>query len=307
MRHSDDMTPTKLTTKVPADIQQFVSLLVPEDATEAPILSKSVRGAVHQWMTEINAVEELDKVGLKPRTSCILAGPPGCGKTTLAHHFSSRLGLPLMVVHLDRLVSCYIGSTGNNIASIFEAFTKNPEGQILFFDEFDSVASKRTTDGQSAAKERNSIVSSLLTRIEAYKGVMIAATNFSDNIDPAIWRRFGIHLTIDLPDDEGRFAILKRYLQPFILPDSSLQIIADATEGAPPSLLRQLMEGIKRDMILAPRLKLDASVNAVFMRLISSCRPHESYKSMPPLWDPDDEHHSGKIDSMAWPPTMPDK
>ena len=88
-------------------------------------------------MTEIWASAELAKVGIKPRRTGILYGPPGCGKTTLAHHFSARLGVPLVNVKMDALVSSHVGATGNNIASLFEQLTGQESACVLFLDELE--------------------------------------------------------------------------------------------------------------------------------------------------------------------------
>lgn len=199
-RPAHSMKPTVLQV-LPANISTFGTIYHPEES-EPPILSLPARQAIHQWMLEINADEELKLVGLKPRSSCLLSGPPGCGKTTLAHHFAARLGLPLLCLNMDRLRSQYVGATGNNVANLFETLEKNPDGQVLFFDEFDAMASSRSSEDQGSTREHNAIVNALLARIENYKGIMIAATNRAASIDSAIWRRFGMQLVIPLPGHE---------------------------------------------------------------------------------------------------------
>lgn len=281
-----------------SDITRFATVLRPDDA-EPPILSPSVRLAVRQWMVELNASDELKAIGLKPRRTAMLSGPPGCGKTTLAHHFAARLGLPLVLVNMASIVSSYLGATGQNVNKLFDAVQSQSDACILFLDEFDSVADKRTSDGQSANKERNSIVISLLQKIDAFPGIMIAATNRADDIDPAIWRRFGMQLAIVEPDDEARFAILTRYLSPFTLQEEAMSVLTEVTTGASPAVLRQIMEGIKRDLILAPRYGQTTDASAMFTRIISAIRPHAA-ATMPPLWT--DEAAMETIAKMPWPP-----
>src|SRR5688500_10182243 len=79
-------------------------VVMPGDA-QAPILTAPVRAALHQWLFEMNAEAELSAVGLKPRSRCLLSGPPGCGKTTLAHHIAARLGLPMLVIQSHEIIS----------------------------------------------------------------------------------------------------------------------------------------------------------------------------------------------------------
>lgn len=281
----------------------IISVLHPTES-EPPILPPSTRSAIHQWMVEINCADELKEVNITPRTSCLLSGPPGCGKTTLAHHLSARLGLPLVCVNMDRIVSCYMGATANNVASVFEMLSEQHENCVAFFDEFDAIATKRRdySHGGSAGEERNSIVSALLTRVESFKGIMIAATNRSTALDPAIWRRFGMQLEIPQPGVDERYAILARYSAPYVLDNDTLQCLSESTVNASPSLLRQLMEGMKRDIVLSKRFNHEQTIEATLMRVIAQTRPHEDYEQ-PPLWK-DPRIALSTLSKTQWPPSI---
>lgn len=264
-------------------IRHVAEVFRPEDAME-PILPSAVRAALHNWMSEIRAEDELRAVNVEPRRSAMLEGPPGCGKTTMAHHLSARLGLPLVCVKMDQLRSKWVGQTGEQIAGLFKAIAEQADECVLFMDEFDAVATKRNDGNQGADHERNVIVNSLLQRVEGFGGTLIAATNRAEMIDPALWRRFGLRLEIPIPGDEERWAILALYLQPYDLPDESMDLLCDATAGAPPSLLRDLSEGIKRDLVLSSRLDRPTDAASVLTRVITTVRPHPEY-TFPPLWE----------------------
>jgi SpoVK/Ycf46/Vps4 family AAA+-type ATPase len=253
-------------------VEKFAEVMRPEDIDE-PILAPSVAHAVHEWLVEINNAAELAAVGIQPRRLALLYGPPGTGKTTLAHHLSARLGLPLVAVQS----SC-----------------------VLLLDEFDALAQKRLNARQGAEQERNQSLAVLLRRIEAFRGVGMAATNMKDSLDAAMWRRFGLQISVDLPGDVERFAILRKYAAPFDLSDEALDVLVDATRGCSPSLLRQLMEGMKRALVLAHRLHVDVSRPAeVFARIVASIAPPPEMEQ-PPLWA-----RTAAVDALAgiaWPP-----
>lgn len=285
-------------------LEEFAQIMRPADVDE-PILAPTVAGAVHEWLVELNNAAALSAVGVEPRRLALLYGPPGTGKTTLAHHLAARLGLPLVAVASERVVSQWIGATGGNLGRLFDLVTKVERHCVLLLDEFDALGSKRTEGKSSAGKEQNQQITVLLRRIEQFRGVGLAATNTKDNLDPAMWRRFGLQISVDLPRGEERFAILRKYALPFDLDDTAIDLLVAATRGCSPSLLRQLMEGMKRVLVLAPKIHhVDIrSAEAVFGHVIASIAPPPEMEQ-PPLWS--DRYGIKELTGMAWPPTRPD-
>jgi hypothetical protein len=266
-------------------LRAFGPLLQPQEAQE-PILARPVRNALLEWLQETWAADELAAVELKPRRRAIFHGAPGVGKTTLGHHFAARLGLPLLIVRSDRVINKYIGATGENVGRLFDvAAAAGEEGQpiVILIDEFDAVARQRRAAEQASDDERNAIVDALLQRIEQHDGYLIATTNFGAEIDTAVWRRFDIHIRLDPPGQFEREHILARYLAPFVLPKAALERLAESTETASPALLRQLCEGLKRQMIIGPKVGWDMAKEAVIERLITAIEPHASL-GKPRLW-----------------------
>jgi len=279
--------------------EDYGDILQPQEAAE-PILAKPVRDSLMAWLQEIWAEKELLAVGLKPQKKAMFDGKPGTGKTTLAHHLAARLGLPMLVVRPERLIDSWVGSSARNIGGLFDCFTsKSATPMLLFMDEFDAVASKRRqSTRQGAEDERNAWVNTLLQRIEQYEGYLIAATNFGGEIDPAVWRRFDIHITIDLPGQWERERILARYLAPFGLPKRGLVSLAESFETASPALMRQFCEGLKRQIVIGPKVGWDMRRDQVVGRLLSTIKPHPDF-GKPRLWTKEASDEAVRV--MPWP------
>ncbi|MBS1082355.1 ATP-binding protein [Gluconobacter kondonii] len=309
MRREQQMQPTRLQHKPAEDpikrlkacLGKTADVRSPKDAEE-PILDASVRASLFQWMAEIRAADELKSVGVKPRTNALLFGPPGCGKTTLAHHFAARLGLPMVVVGSEHLMSAYLGESGKNIAKLFDGLAAAETPVVLFMDEVEAVGASRSgrTGGQ-CDDEKNSALTVLLRKMEEFNvGYFMAATNLPDGIDPAFWRRFNMQIGIALPGFQERFAIIKRYGMPFTFDDDDLDLLAEATDGASPALLRELMEGVKRTLVVRPRMSMPIDDPCtIFTSVISATMPPPEME-VPKLWRNADTVKG--LSAMSWPP-----
>lgn len=263
------------------NLEKFGEVLYPREAAE-PILAAPTRAALIEWLEELWAVEELSAAGLKPRHRAIFSGAPGGGKTTLAHHLAARLGLPLLVVESDTIIDKYVGASEQNAAALFRAAAAFE--CVLFFDEFDTLAHKRVAASQGADRAANNLINTMLQRIERHKGIIIAATNRHEDIDPAIWRRFELHVDLVMPDQPARERIVGRYLAPFVLSPDNLTAFARDLRGASPALIRQLCEGLKRNLVLGARLGWPMGRAEVFSRVLAAIDVHADLQR-PPLWD----------------------
>lgn len=278
-------------------LDDFGEVFEPQEADE-PILARPVRSALLEWLTEVWAEEELKAVGIGPRRKAIFDGAPGVGKTTLAHHLAARLGLRMLAVRPERLISKYIGETGERIGQMFDLAADKDDPVVLFLDEFDAYSRQRRRSEQSSDDSRNEEVNTLLQRLEQHTGFLIAATNFGAHIDQAIWRRFDIHITLELPGQAEREKILARYLAPYGLPKRPLAELAMSFETASPALIRHFCENLKRQLIVGPKLNLDMRRENLIGRLLATVRPHPDL-GLPRLWSAGENDHAVKL--LPWP------
>lgn len=141
------------------------------------------------------------------------AGPPGTGKTICAEAIAHSLGRRLLLVRYAELESLWMGETPKNVAAIFR--TARDEGAVLFFDEADAIAGRRSTSvDNSFQRESNTTVSVLLQELEWYNGVVIFATNLAANFDPAFERRIRTHVMFEMPGEAERVQIWRVQLHP---------------------------------------------------------------------------------------------
>lgn len=290
--------PSAAATTLRHELRGLAEVMAPDEAEE-PILGGATRAAMVEWLAEIRAADNLVEVGLKPRSTALLFGPPGCGKTTLAHHIAARLGYPMALVGAETLFKPYLGESEQAMDRLFRAMDRTEVPCMLFLDEVEAIGGKRDQNLRGGADNaRTAMLTVLLRRIERFKGMLVAATNRPQDLDPALWRRFGLQVEVGLPGDDERFAILRRYGLPFQFSDDDLDILTALTSGASPALLRGVMEGIKRALVLGPLMRRNAgSALSVIGRVVASVSPPPEIQGVP-LW-------SGTIDDvagMAWPP-----
>lgn len=197
---------------LPVDLDSRLQLLrIEMDAPEyEPILSIENETILRQVISERQNSNALFKLGLHPTKSMLFSGPPGVGKTLAAKWVAAQLKRPLLVLDLAAVMSSYLGRTGNNIRYVLD-YAKNTEC-VLLIDELDAIAKRR--DDNSEIGELKRLVTVLLQEIDDWPptGLLLAATNHPDLLDPAIWRRFEAVLRFHTPPRTQIESQIKRLL-----------------------------------------------------------------------------------------------
>ena len=212
------------------DNSQLVSFVSREMLKHHMVLPIEVEERLKSIEKEYAAKERLGKYNLVPKKKILLHGAPGCGKTLSAERIAWNLGLPLLKVRFDALLSSYFGESASNLRAVFD-YCKN-EPVVLLLDECDFIAKSRIS-GQDVG-EVPRIVNMLLTLLDEYNapGLIIATTNLKITLDEALFRRFDDVIEIPMPETVERERLLKMTLS--ALPTATnvkLYSIAKLMEG----------------------------------------------------------------------------
>lgn len=187
--------------------------------------------------TQLEQRQKLDEIGARPVKGILFTGPPGTGKTHLARIVAHESKADFYLISGPSIVSKWVGDTEETLRRIFEAATASDSGRaIIFFDEIDSIAERRSNDSHEASKR---LVAQLLTLMDGFddKGksvVVVAATNRVESLDPALTRpgRFDWEIEFGLPTLQDRLEILRvRARQLKTAVDLPLEDIAFLSDG----------------------------------------------------------------------------
>ncbi len=208
----------------------------PRHALAQLILHADVRTEIAAGVRAITRRADLEAVwnigAIQPQDGrCILNfyGPPGTGKTRAALGVALQLGKPLYQVDYSAVISKYLGDTAKHIAACFKRATELDA--VLFFDEADSLLSRRVAIGESCATSINQNRNVLMQELDRFNGVVIVTTNLFGNYDAALLRRISRHIEFRLPDLAMRQRLFELHLPNAQRVFADLREIAGATKG----------------------------------------------------------------------------
>lgn len=200
---------------LPVDDESRLSLLKvfrDEPDREQPLLSLDLEEALGQLIQERRQAKRLATMGLSPTRSAIFVGPPGVGKTLTARWLASQLGMPLYVLDLTAVMSSLLGRSGSNLRAALDFAKRSP--CVLLLDEIDAIAKRRSDDTDIGELKR--LVTVILQEVDEWPatGLLLAATNHAELIDPALWRRFDLVVNFKVPEVPAVKQAIKRFLGP---------------------------------------------------------------------------------------------
>jgi SpoVK/Ycf46/Vps4 family AAA+-type ATPase len=174
------------------------------------------------------------KVG---KNSVLLHGPPGNGKSSLVQAAANEAKATLLLIRPSDVLSKYHGESESILKNLFESAENSNKPTIIFFDEFDSLASTRgPAFDDAAASSRRSLVSELLLALNNSKCTVVAATNRIEDIDEAAIRRFALKVHVGVPESRStRIKLVNHFLSvsevPHKLTEAEVGVVAGWTAG----------------------------------------------------------------------------
>ncbi|MHC4940180.1 MAG: ATP-dependent zinc metalloprotease FtsH [Planctomycetota bacterium] len=185
----------------------------------------------------LRSPQKFQRLGGRIPRGVMLYGPPGCGKTLLAKAVAGEAGVPFFAISGSDFVEMFVGVGASRVRDLFQQ-AKEKSPCLIFLDEIDAVGRRRGSGLGGGHDEREQTLNQILVEMDGFetdKGIIvIAATNRPDVLDPALLRpgRFDRSVTIDLPDVEGREAILRVHARKVkMAPSVELSLIARGTPG----------------------------------------------------------------------------
>ncbi|MEJ1360715.1 MAG: ATP-binding protein [Candidatus Sedimenticola sp. (ex Thyasira tokunagai)] len=190
-------------------LQNAYYVVHPKRTLDDLVLPKDVLKGCQEIIEEHHRKDLLRSYNLEPRHRILLSGSPGNGKTSLAEAFAHELMVPLFVVKYEGIIGSYLGETAQQLDRLFEKVKL--QRCVVFFDEFDALGKERADPNEVGEIKR--VVNSLLMQIDMMPShvTVIAATNHSDMLDKAAWRRFQAKLQLPIPTK----AMIEKWLNKF--------------------------------------------------------------------------------------------
>ena len=191
------------------DLAELLTASHPDVGLRDLVVPAPMAVQIRQVLSEQRQRRALLEHGFSPAHRLLLEGPPGTGKTMTASVLAHELSLPLFTVRLDALMSKYMGETASKLRLVFDEVASRRG--VYLFDEFDALGADRSGNDVGEARR---ILNSFLVFLEesSPESLVIAATNHRTILDRALFRRFDLVLTYELPDARQAGAVIRARL-----------------------------------------------------------------------------------------------
>ena len=196
-----------------------------------------VKAELSEMVDYFHNGKKYTRLGAKLPKGILLQGPPGTGKTLLAKAVAGEANVPFYSISGSDFVEMYVGVGAGRVRDMFKVAKQNAPC-LIFIDEIDAVGRQRGAGMGGGNDEREQTLNQLLVEMDGFEDnagvIVMAATNRADVLDPALLRagRFDRTITVDLPDKDGREAILKVHARNKIMgADVDFGAIATRTVG----------------------------------------------------------------------------
>ena len=221
------------------------------------ILRRDLSEQIGRIVREQRHAAQILEHGLTPRCKLLLVGPSGTGKTLTASVLAGELGLPLLQVRLDGLITRFMGETAAKLRQIFDSIGRTRG--VYFFDEFDAIGSQRGLANDVGEIRR--VLNSFLQMIEQDRShsLIIAATNYPFILDVALFRRFDDVLHYDLPDKSHIGELLKARLAGVAVKEVRWNCLGDRSVGLSHAEVVRAANEVLKDALIDERAHVHES------------------------------------------------
>ena len=247
------------------DASSIIEIREPRHSLEDLVLDENAAARLERIVMELRCQQRLAEFNLAPARKLLFHGPPGCGKTLTAEVLARELGLPFALARIDAVVSSFLGETSANLRRVIDFAERTP--CVLLLDEFDSIGKSR--DDPHEVGELKRVINSFLQMLDGFAGmgVIVAATDHSALLDPALWRRFDDVILFPRPTPAYIVQLLSQLTRGIHSSDISPSKLAKSFAGLSHSEVTDVIRSTLKHMVLTNHEKIgDAEVLAELRR-----------------------------------------